>query len=220
MDVTSITVEAGFTMNAGDYQSVKATIGMKAELGRGEDVDTATAELRAKVMNHLLGTAAQAHPDAARKLLGSVKPAAPALAAPKTEKPAEQPQEAAKRTRRTKEQIAADEAAAKAKTNGKLADSDPDNKLLTDEDEQLGGGEGTLGGGEDTLGDDDDDLLGGEEIVEVNRETLMAKLRELQKAKPAILPQLFKKIGVADFRSTPDGKYQELYSLAVKELAK
>ncbi len=212
MDITSIQVEAGFTMNAGDFQSVKATIAMRAELGRGEDADAATAELKAKIMSHLIDTAASAHPDAARKLLDGHKPQA--LAAPK---PAEQAQEAAKRTRRTKEQIAADEAAAaKAKaTNGKLADVDPDNKLLSDEDTLLGGG-----GGEETLGGGEDDLLGGEEIVEVNRETLMAKLRELQKAKPAALQQLFKKIGVSDFRSTPDAKYQELYSLAVKELAK
>lgn len=207
LDVTSIAVEAGFTLNAGDYQSVKATIAMKADVLRGVDVNEATEELRGLVMSHLIATATQAHPDAARKLL-SGSAGQKALAAPET------PAETAKRTRRTKEQIAADEAA-KAKANGKLADSDPDNKLLTDEAEQLGSGEdGQLGAGEE-------DLLGGEEeVVEVTRETLTQKLRDVLKAKgQATLTQLFKKVGAADLKSTPTAKYQELYALAGKALA-
>lgn len=210
LDVTSIAVEAGFTLNAGDYQSVKATIAMKADVQRGVDVNEATEELRGLVMSHLLATAAQAHPDAARKLMASGA-GQKALAAPET------PAETAKRTRRTKEQIAADEAA-KAKANGKLADSDPDNKLLADEDSQLGGDE--LGNvGDEQLGGDDD-LLGGEEVVEVTRETLTQKLRDVLKAKgQATLTQLFKKVGASDLKSTPTAKYQELYALAGKALA-
>lgn len=210
LDVTSIAVEAGFTLNAGDFQSVKATIAMKADVQRGVDVNEATEELRGLVMSHLLATAAQAHPDAARKLMASGA-GQKALAAPET------PAETAKRTRRTKEQIAADEAA-KAKANGKLADSDPDNKLLADEDSQLGGGE-ELGGADEQLGGEDD-LLGGEEVVEVTRETLTQKLRDVLKAKgQATLTQLFKKVGASDLKSTPTAKYQELYALAGKALA-
>lgn len=211
LDVTSIAVEAGFTLNAGDYQSVKATIAMKADVLRGVDVNEATEELRGLVMSHLLATATQAHPDAARKLMASGA-GQKALAAPET------PAETAKRTRRTKEQIAADEAA-KAKANGKLADSDPDNKLLADEAEQLGGGE-ELGGADGALGEEDDLLGGAEEVVEVTRETLTQKLRDVLKAKgQATLTQLFKKVGASDLKSTPTAKYQELYALAGKALA-
>jgi len=201
MDVTSIQVEAGFTMNAGDYQSVKATIAMRAELGRGEDVDAATSELRAKVMQHLIGTATSAHPDAARKLLAGGKGQA-AIAAPKTEtaatdkkKPGPKPKE---------------------KTNGSealLSDTeDGMNVGGLDKEDQLGAEEPGLGG--------DEDLLGGEEVVEITRESLTAKLRDVLKAKgqPA-LTQLFKKVGSADLKSTPQTKYQELYALAVKALA-
>lgn len=211
LDVTSIAVEAGFTLNAGDFQSVKATIAMKADVQRGMDVNEATEELRGLVMSHLLATATQAHPDAARKLMASGA-GQKALAAPET------PAETAKRTRRTKEQIAADEAA-KAKANGKLADSDPDNKLLADEDSQLGGGE-ELGGADGALGEEDDLLGGAEEVVEVTRETLTQKLRDVLKAKgQATLTQLFKKVGASDLKSTPTAKYQELYALAGKALA-
>lgn len=230
MDITSIAVEAGFTMQAGDYQSVKATIAMKAELARGEDADAATAELKKRIMSHLIDTAAQAHPDAARKLMAGVKPQT-AIAAPKTETPAAPPADAAKRTRRTKEQIAADEAAAKSKS------SKPDTGLLADTEEGLGIGgldkEAELGGGleDSSLADDglgaggpgsEDDLLGdglGEEKVEVTIELLREKMREASKTKgPAILSTLFRKIGVADLRSTPTTKYEELYALANKAI--
>jgi len=212
LDVTSIAVEAGFTLNAGDFQSVKATIAMKADVQRGMDVNEATEELRGLVMSHLLATATQAHPDAARKLMASGA-GQKALAAPET------PAETAKRTRRTKEQIAADEAA-KAKANGKLADSDPDNKLLADEDSQLGGGEELGGADGGALGEEDDLLGGAEEVVEVTRETLTQKLRDVLKAKgQATLTQLFKKVGASDLKSTPTAKYQELYALAGKALA-
>jgi len=183
-------------MNAGDYQSVKATIAMRAELGRGEDADKATSELRSKVMAHLIGTATSAHPDAARKLLasGGLK----ALEAPSTaekKKPGPKPKE---------------------KTNGSealLSDTeDGMNVGGLDKEDQLGAEEPGLGG--------DDDLLGGEEVVEITRESLTAKLRDVLKAKgqPA-LTQLFKKVGSADLKSTPQAKYQELYALAVKALA-
>lgn len=221
MDITSIAVEAGFTMQAGDYQSVKATIAMKAELARGEDADVATAELKKRIMSHLIDTAAQAHPDAARKLMKT------AIAAPKTDTPAAPPADAAKRTRRTKEQIAADEAAA-----AKSKSSKPDTGLLADTEDGLGIGgldkESELGSGLDDggLADDglgaEDDLLGdglGEEKVEVTIELLREKMREASKAKgPAILSTLFRKIGVADLRSTPTTKYEELYALANKAI--
>lgn len=215
MDVTSIYVEAGFTMNAGDYQSVKATVGMKADLARGETVEEATTALKRLVMSNLISTATDAHPEAARKLLGKPQLAAPAQ---ETLGKAETVEEKAKRTRRTKEQIAADEAAAaKAKAqNGtaKLAETDPGNKLLSDEDAMLGGD------ADEGLGGDADDLLGGEETIEVTRELLMEKLREVVKSKGSSqLASLFKKVGSADLKSTPTNKYQELYAAALTALA-
>lgn len=211
MDITSITVEAGFTMNAGDFQSVKATIGMRAELGRGEDVDAATAELRAKVMDHLIGTASQAHPDAARKLLGNG--ANHALPAPKTEAAKVETAvngEGQKRTRRTKEQIAADEAAAKAKLSetsgmavGGLDKEDDLDKLGTDEQ------------GADDL----DDLLG-DTPEPVTREMVQGALVKVVKhSKPAML-EMLKAVGAANLGQVPEAKYQELYAKANAFLAK
>lgn len=215
MDITSITVEAGFTMNAGDFQSVKATIGMRAELGRGEDVDAATAELRAKVMDHLIGTASQAHPDAARKLLGNGGGGSTKALLDNSKTDTAQVSqtvngEGQKRTRRTKEQIAADEAAAKAKLSetsgmgvGGLDKEDDLDKLGTDEQ------------GADDL----DDLLG-DTPEPVTREMVQGSLVKVVKhSKPAML-EMLKAVGAANLGQVPEAKYQELYAKANAFLAK
>ena len=46
MQITGIEVELGVTINAGDFQSVKSTVKMRADLYRNEDSGQATAALQ------------------------------------------------------------------------------------------------------------------------------------------------------------------------------
>lgn len=107
MQINKLEVSVGATVNLGDYQSVNAKITIGADLDPREDDGQAFAELRKKAMDRVTALLFDNHPKKHRLVLDGGEPAQ--LAA--SPNGAEITEEKAKRTRRTKEQIAADEAA-------------------------------------------------------------------------------------------------------------
>lgn len=197
MQVTRIECSLGFTVNTGDFQSVKALISMTAELDRNEDPDAAYAELRGKVLSNAVAMGADGHPDRVRGLLTNGSAPAPKTA------PA------------TLDSTAGETV---AKKRGRPATkTEPKTELL---------GETTLGGldKEDLLdASDGEDLLGGEPEPEITADMIKEKMREIlknpNKGKP-VMVELLRKVGATDMPSVPVAKYQQLYAAANAELAK
>ena len=202
MQINKLTVKVGTTINLGDYQSVKAEIEIGADLDPREDDGEAFNTLRKKAMEQVIYLLADNHPNKHRAILGG---AAPALAAPSNSNGATATAEAAKtRTRRTKEQIAADEAA-KARVDAaaeQLGEPAPD-ALLT--------GMG---------GDDSDNLLGDEipdhpPMTAVECKTIAGQV--LKKLGGPSLAKLLTSFGAKDFPSL-DAKQYANFAAKAKEL--
>jgi hypothetical protein len=115
MQVNSIELKLGVRLNVGDYQGVNAEITLKADLDPREGEGSAFDTLRRSAVEMLAAACQSAHPNRIRAEIAGDAPQAQ-LAAPATGNGAATAAETAKRTRRTKEQIAADEAA-KARVN-------------------------------------------------------------------------------------------------------
>lgn len=198
MQITRIECELGVTVNAGDFQSVKATVKACADVDRNEDADAAYLTLANFVRSSLIQGANAAHPDAVRKMLTAdarLSEAAQGNAAAA---------QATTRKRRTKEEIAADEAAAKA------ALAAPKTQTLA------ATGDGDLGGLDKEAaldapaGDELDDLLGDGAAEAVTREQVQEALVKLNKkgGKGAVL-EILKKLGVSSLGQLPESKYAE-----------
>lgn len=198
MQITRLEVELGVTVNAGDFQSVKAAVKACADIDRNEDPMEAHAKLAAFVRQSLVDGARDGHPDQVRKML---------TADVRLSEAAQGNAEAAKRTRRTKEQIAADEAAkTAAKGNGTA-------KLAETTGMDVGGldKEGDLDkalAGESGAADDDLDALLGVTEEAVTREQVQEALTRVMKkcGKPSVL-ELLKKHGAASLGELPDSKF-------------
>jgi hypothetical protein len=121
VQINKLEVRVGTTINLGDYQSVKAEILIGADLEPREDDSEAFNALRKKATVCVLELLRDNHPNNHRGFLSSG--ATPLLESSKPEPSTngDTVEEKAKRTRRTKEQIAADNAKAEAEQRAKLA---------------------------------------------------------------------------------------------------
>lgn len=69
MEIRRIEAKFGFTVNAGDYQNVKAEVGAGADIMPNEDALKAHGELAEFIQKALIEGAKRAHPDAIRSML-------------------------------------------------------------------------------------------------------------------------------------------------------
>ncbi len=136
MQITHIQCELGVYYGTGDFAGVRATVKAHADVERGEDALEAYQKLAAFVHGSLVDGTRNALPDRVKALITGSNGQAQ-LAAPASNGAAATAAETAKRTRRTKEQIAADEAA-KARVNAaaeQLGEPAPDALLEGSEPE-------------------------------------------------------------------------------------
>ena len=203
MQVNSIELKLGVRLNVGDYQGVNAEITLKADLDPREGEGGAFDTLRRSAVEMLAAACQSAHPNRIRAEIAGDAPQAQ-LAAPATGNgAATAAQETAKRTRRTKEQIAADEAA-KARVNAaaeQLGEPAPDALLEGSEPE-------------------DDNLLGDEipehpPMTAVECKTIAGQV--LKKLGGPSLAKLLTSFGAKDFPSL-DAKQYGNFAAKAKEL--
>lgn len=150
MQVGRIELKVGARINCGDFQHVEAYVTLSADLDPREGEGGAFDHLRRAAVEMLTAACESAAPGSIRSAMhgGSPAPKVTASAGLQLEGPqngAGAPAEAAKRTRRTKEQIAADEAAAAAQK----ARVDAAGVQLGETPPALGEGVDALGGGAD-----------------------------------------------------------------------
>jgi hypothetical protein len=198
MQLTKFEVSVGTTINLGDFQSVKAEVRIGADLDPREDDNEAFNTLRKKAQSCLISLLNDNHPNTARSMLGGGAPAQAQLAAPAPQNGAETAEEKVKRTRRTKEQIAADEAAKAAASRVEQAAA------------QLGEPSPDLTG---AGGDDSDDMaaLLGDAIPDhppvTQAEAKKAAGELLQKLGGASLKKLLNEFGADSFPTLDAAKY-------------
>lgn len=204
MQINRIEVRLGATINAGDFQSVKAEVMAQADVERNEDPMAAYAALSTFVREALVNGAQTAHPDAVRKMLKA--DARLAEAATDNKKVAEV--EKAKPGRPKKD--------AAPKEAPKLADTSGMNVGGLDKEDEL-----SNLGEETKSGDDDLDALLGDTTEEaVSRDDVQAALVQVVKkaGKPAVL-ELLKKFGAANLGQLPDDKFAAAKKEADKIIA-
>jgi hypothetical protein len=198
MQINRIECELGITVNAGDFQSIKSTVKMTADVDRGEDPMTAYAALSGMVHTALVEGARRSHPDAVKPLIGGESAAAQittqATAAPASgqekRKPGRPPSTAKQAT------TAVQEAPRLADTSGMGIGG-------LDEEDGLDG----LGG-----------LDGFDKVpAPVSRDEVLSTLKNLVKAvDKSGLASLFKEFGVSSFGQLPEDKYGEINEKALK----
>lgn len=218
MQVTQIELKVGVRLNVGDYQGVNAEVTMRADLDPREGEGGAFDALRRSAVQQLAATCLDAHPNQLRNAMSNESEIAPRdkghpALTDNTKTPAEAPKT---RTRRTKEQIAADEAAAKAEAERKrLAEAQ------LGETANLGEDDNSDGPG---LGDDAASMLGDDGIPDegpaITREMLKAALGKVAKTKgsPA-LAKILQDFKVSAFPELKEEQYAAAYRAAEKALA-
>ncbi len=222
MRINAISMTMETRVNYGDFQGAMACLKAEAELG-DETLEEGCKKLRATLQQQLVYCIKSGSPNTMRTLLKGKDDAADEGEGETEEKP--------KRKRRTKAEIEADKKKAAAKK--KKADEDEldeDEDEADDLDDDLDDDKPASKKGskkpaksddldedeDDELGDDDDDELSDDE-PEIDRQTVMKKLRELKSTKSAAMMQkAVKKVGAASFSEVPNDKLQELYNIANK----
>lgn len=203
MQITRIECRLGATVNAGDFQSIKAEVMAQADIERNEDPLDAYSKLAQFVQSSLIAGANSAHPDAVRNMLthdarlseaaeGNKKAATGAKGKAETKKA---------ETKKTAEPAKLADTAGGMEVGG----LDKEDELQT-----------AAKPAEDNL----DDLLGDGPAEAATKEDVHAALVKLNKkgGKSAVL-EVLKTFGVANLSQIPEAKYGEAKVLAEKKTA-
>ena len=200
MQINRIECRLGATVNAGDFQSIKAEVMAQADIERNEDPIKAYAELAEFVRSSLVNGANAAHPDAVRNML--THDARLSEAADGNKKAAAPKGKAATKKAEPK---ATDDTPKMADTADgmKVGNLDKETELDT-----------APAASEDNL----DDLLGDAPVEPVTKEQLHEGLVKLNKkgGKGAVL-EVLKTFGVANLSQIPEAKYGEALKLATEK---